>query len=272
MRKAFLNTLLVMGMMIFIPVTFYGQNKGYKISKNNKNRPEAFPSPYNFRQGGWFFDGGITGTFGTNQQLPAATQDTTYEATNPIRPGVKLTVGRYFIFKKLHKVVKYADATIGYKGLWNNENTTLNASGVAQTYNQNNFAHYLTLNGHLNNVISLNRVTFIQNSLGLNLDYRLAQTITNDLGQAVPDAFVAQVNYTLGLGFMMDNDIALIPYIEIPVFNITPQQATFNRLDYYHASYQTVIVGVKVALFRFGQKECPTAIDPMGTGGQNNGY
>lgn len=265
------NTFVV-GMLLLIPITFYGQQKGYKISKNNKNRPEAFPSPYSFRPTGWIFDGGITGTFGQQpeENLFLGSES---EYKFPISPFVKLTAGRYFILKKGHKIVKYADASFGYKGLWNRQENTLTSPVMApESYVQSNLAHYITLNGHLNNVISFNNATFLQNTIGVNLDYRIAEYVQEARGSKSPDEFVAQIHYSLGLGIMTDNDLAIIPYIEIPVFNVTPSQARFNRLDYFNSSYQTIVVGVKVALFRFGQKECPTAIDPMGTGGQNNGY
>lgn len=249
--------------------------KAYKVQKNQKNRYEAYPNPFDFRPSGWLYDAGLTVTTSFDSKS-LAIGDTTYSFAGPIRPGIKINAGRYQSLKKGHKLVKYIDYSVGYKMLWNTENQSIEntVTGNTSALSHTNVAHYANANLNLNNIISFNDYSFLQNTLGVNVDYRFAQNIpSSGLNKDIqPDAFVVQVHYKLALGFMIDNDKALIPYIELPVFNITPTQANFSQLDYFNQSYQTFIVGVRIMLFRLGQKNCPTAkgvgLDPN----QKNGY
>lgn len=254
----------------------YGQRKAYKVQKKQKNNYEAYPNPYDFRPTGWLFDIGITGTKGITDQSNITLGDTSYTFSSPIRPGIALSAGRYISIKKGHKIIKYLDYNVGYKMLWNTEKQDLSilSSTTRESITNNNVAHYANANLNFNNVISLNDYNFIQNSIGVNVDYRFAQNLsgTGYQSENAPDKFVLQVHYKLAWGIMIDNDKALIPYIEIPVFNITPTQTNFSQLDYFNQSYQSVIVGVRLMLFRLGQKECPKAINYQADPNQQNGY
>lgn len=273
------HTLHIFGILVILlwsSQMCFAQGKGYKIDKRQKNRPEAYPNPYDFRPTGWIFEGGVTGTFGIMGDQSITTGDSTFTSSTSFRPMVALNVGRYFSVKKGHKLVKYVDATLGYKSLWNTEEQQLvvASQNIDVTNTHNNTAHYASLNLNLNNIISLDNYTFIQNTIGVNADYRFAQNVNaaNPYNSVVPSSFVVQVHYKLALGLMIDNDKAVIPYIEIPVFNITPTQTEFSQLDYFDQSYQSVIVGVRLMLFRLGQKDCPKAINYQGNPNQQNGY
>lgn len=254
----------------------WGQ-KAYKIQKKQKNRYEAYPNPYDFRPSGWLFDAGLTATFNPDGETSVSysNTDSALQYNGVIRPGIQLNAGRYFSLKKGHKLIKYLDYNLGYKMLWNSETQKFTeGNGQIQNFSLDNLAHYVNGNLNFNNVISFNDYTFLQNTLGINVDYRFAQSVPESGTNATqqPDNFVVQIHYKLALGFMIDNDKALIPYIEIPVYNITPSQSNFSQLDYFNGSYQTIIVGARIMLFRLGQKDCPTAkgvgLDPN----QKNGY
>ena len=266
----------ILGVFCLFTFTVNGQ-KAYKIQKKQKNNYEAYPNPFDFRPSGWLFDAGLTGTFANNNKNQnLVIGDSTLSVNGPIRPGIALNAGRYHSLKKGHKLIKYIDYTLGYKLLWNTEAQVImiNNQNVVYENTLDNAAHYLNANFNLNNVISFNDYTFLQNTIGVNADYRFAKNLTGTgVNQTIePSNFVVQVHYKLGLGFMIDNDKALIPYVEIPVFNITPSQKNPSQLDYFNQSYQTFIVGARLMLFRLGQKDCPTAkgvtVDPN----QKNGY
>ena len=265
----------ILGVFCLFAFVANGQ-KAYKIQKKQKNNYEAYPNPFDFRPSGWLFDAGITGTFSTSQNKSSIIGDSTLTAGGQIRPGVALNVGRYQSLKKGHKIIKYIDYNLGYKMLWNNEtqNITVNNQDVVYNNTLDNTAHYINANFNLNNIISFTDYLFLQNSLGINADYRFANSLDGNgmNGSIQPDAFVVQAHYKLGFGIMIDNNIALIPYAEIPVFNITPSQQNFSQLDYFNQSYQSFIIGARLMLFRLGQKECPKAkgvgLDPN----QKNGY
>lgn len=251
--------------------------KAYKIQKKQSKNYEAYPNPYDFRKSGWLFDAGLTATFNPNKNKELLTSsDSSIVNSGPVRPGIQLNVGRYLSLKKGHKIFKYIDYNLGYKLLWNSEVQELkvDSSGYSQKTRLDNAAHYANLNLNFNNIISFSDYVFLQNTLGFNVDYRFAKNLSGEGINAnnEPDEFIAQVHYKLGLGFMINNNMALIPYAELPLYNISPTQDNFSQLDYFNGSYQSVIIGARLMLFRLGQKECPTAkgvgLDPN----QKNGY
>ena len=260
---------------VFTPQISFAQRKGYKVQKNNKRHYEAYPNPFDFRPDGWIFEIALTTTTDLKGNSGFQTTDSLFSIRPGIRPGIALNFGRYHSMKKWHKIVKYFDYNLGYKFLWNNEsqNLTIQPKDTVIDFSQNNYAHYISLNFNLNNVYSFSDYLFLQNTLGINADYRFL-SFNSGLGHNAtiqPSRFVAQVHYKLGLGFMVDNDIAIIPYIEIPILNITPQETNFSQLDYFNGSYQSFLIGVRVMLFRLGQKDCPRAIDTEGKV-KTNGY
>jgi len=274
LKNKHLNSLLFIGLLL-ISQLVSAQRKGYKPDRNQKSN-YAYPSPNNFRQGGWLFDAGLTGTFTTKAPEDFLPDGADYTYPFQIRPGLALGLGRYYNLKKGRNIVRYVDATVGYKMLWNAEKQnveTTGAPGVITSTTNDNFAHYASLNFNFNNVISLSNYSFMQNTLGINTDSRFSESVTNETGSTTPspDAFVAQFHYKLAFGFMVDTDVAVIPYLEIPIFNITPSQSQFSQLDYFHQSFQTITIGVRVMLFKFGQKDCPKAINTDGKA-RNNGY
>lgn len=268
--------ILVLILVSFAPFnTVFSQGKGYKVQKNNKNRYEAYPNPFDFRPTGWLFEAAATITSSLESSHNVQIGDSTFSFGPNPRPGIALNIGRYHSMKKWHKIVKYFDYNLGYKLLWNKESHDLHiqSKDTLIEFSNHNYAHYVSLNFNLNNLYSFSDYLFLQNTLGINAGYRFVSASNGNKSNTVnePSKFVVQLHYKLGLGFMVDNDIAIIPYIEIPVLNITPQQTNFSQLDYFSGSYQTFLVGVRVMLFRLGQKDCPKAIDTEGKVG-TNGY
>ena len=274
MKKYGLILLLITG-FVAAPNWVSAQRKGYKFDKKQRANYAAYPSPFNFRQMGWLFDAGLTGTFTGNPPNSITAGDSTLTYPFQVRPGITLNIGGYYNFKKFRKIIRYADASLGYKMLWNAEKQDLEISNPSSktTTTNDNLAHYINLNINFNNVINLSNFTFIQNTIGFNVDYRFLETveINHPVSQPSPPTFVAQAHYKLAFGIMVDNDIAVIPYVEVPLFNLTPSQNHFSELDYFNQSYQTIIVGIRVMLFRFGSKDCPKAINTDGKA-KNNGY
>tara|TARA_R110002050_G_C8961107_1_gene514324 strand:+ start:5332 stop:6156 length:825 start_codon:yes stop_codon:yes gene_type:complete len=266
--------ILIIGLWC-IPNWGMAQRKAYKIQKNNKNNYEAFPNPFDFRPDGWLFEAALNGTTSLKGEVVATYGDTTLTTSGTLRPGLSFGAGRYHSMKKGHKIVKYIDYNLGYKLLWNSENQKrdLASTNTSESFTNTNYSHYANANFNLNNLISFSDYLFLQNTLGVNVDYRFASARSGNgtNAQIAPPNFVVQLHYKLALGFMFDNDKAIIPYLEVPVFNITPTQKNFSQLDYFNGSYQTFIVGVRVMLFRLGQKECPKAINTDGKA-KNNGY
>ena len=268
--------ILVFTFLFTVPYFAQAQRKGYKFDKKQKSNNHAFPSPFDFRQMGWLFDAGLIGSFTTANPVDMLPDGINYSYNFQIRPGITLNAGGYYSLKKGRKIIRYIDATLGYKMLWFAQKQNIEVITSPNIITSTTFdylSHNIDLNLNFNNVINLSNYTFLQNTLGINIDYRIGQTSTkNSIGltQPVPN-FLVQAHYKLGLGFMVDTDLAIIPYVEIPVLNITPSQNNFSQLDYFGSSFQSVIIGVRIILFRFGQKDCPKAINTDGKA-RNNGY
>ena len=256
--------------------TALSQANGYKIQKNNKNKSEAYPNPFNFSPDGWMFETALTVTSSLEASSTVQLNDDSIFNFGPSpRPGIALNIGKYHSMKKGHKIVKYIDYNLGYKLLWYKEahDFYIPSKDSLIEFSNYSYAHYVSLNFNLNNVYSFSDYVFLQNTLGINADYRFVSASNGSTSNSVnePSKFVVQLHYKLGLGIMLDNDIAIIPYIEIPVLNITPQQTNFSQLDYFSGSYQSILIGVRVMLFKLGQKDCPKAIDTEGKV-NTNGY
>jgi hypothetical protein len=266
---------LLFTVLLIVPVTLFSQ-KAYKVQKKRGNSHEAYPNPFDFHPTGWLFDAGLTGTMGLDGTQTTTFGDTTLTLSTQFRPGISFSAGRYLSLKKGHKIFKYLDYNLGYKMLWNLENQEreITSSGAQESFTNSNIAHYANANLNFNNIISLSDYSFIQNSIGVNVDYRFLNnaSATGTNANIQPANFIVQVHYKLAFGFMFDNDKAIIPYIEIPVYNITPQQSNFSQLDYFNQSFQSITVGARFMLFTLGQKKCPTAKGTTVDPNQNNGY
>ena len=260
--------------------------KKYKQKWNNKKeKKEVFPSADKFKPSGWMFGAGVTGTFGFEEKKESITMNNiTYDAsyTTQIRPGIMLEVGRYTNFTKgkflKGRLFRYIDYSLAYKALWSREKFELTNTATETIEGTNNSGqHYLSLNFNVNNIIDLPDYNFIQNAIGINADYRFTENRSEEYpaGIAVnndPGSFIAQAHYKLGFGFKFDNDIMIVPSIEVPVFNLTPTQDEFSRLDFFNSSFQAVIVRVQVLLFKLGPTKCPPVNNPNLPNDFQNGY
>lgn len=281
MRLAFV---LVFSTLITFSVS---AQKKYKQKWNNskQEKKEVFPSADKFKPSGWMFGAGLTGTFGFEEKKETVTlSDQVYDATYTpqIRPGFMLEVGRYTNFTKGRflkgNVVRFIDYSLAYKNLSSREEFEFtNAAGTFAEGNNASTQHYLSANFNINNIIDLPDYNFIQNAIGINADWRFNENRSEDYPANIPTnndpgSFVVQAHYKLGFGFKFDNDIMIIPSLEVPVFNITPTQDEFSRLDFFNSSFQAVILRVQVLLFKLGPTKCPPVNNPILPSDFQNGY
>lgn len=248
-----------------------------KYSTSRREKKQPFPSPTDFRQGGWLGGAGLTAMVGfrsTESSFESGTLDGEFQPI-PL-PGLMLEFGRFYQFKKPF-IFHYVDASIAYKGLLGNEDFTISSAGTELASDNHTFnQHFASINGNLNNIIPLSDYAFIQNTIGINADIRFLDGFENNYPAGIPalndNAFVAQVHYKLGFGYAIDTDLVIETSLETPIFNFTPSGREFSQLDYYQSSYQPFILRVRLLFFRLGNDKCPPVGNPDLPAGFENGY
>lgn len=202
--------------------------------------------------------------------------DTTYNATlDPSgRLGYYAKVGALHIFKFKRKIFQYIDYGIGIKQISGAEEMRFDVlrgdEVIATNRTEGKFGlGHLFLDFNLNNVIQISRWNFIQNSIGLNVDYRLYQSgdeayqtfhnsdITNQ------EKIVAQLHYKLGFGIKIKDGMFLIPAVETPIFTGYGWDGGRPMTRWFDSRYQPLYVTLKFAfLFKKNPEDCPDVYGP----------
>ena len=246
----------------------------YKNNKQELVRRNDF-----MKLSGWNFAPGIT-YYGTRIRN---TRDVLYENgdTSHItefdpagRIGLYFEVGRHHIFK--HAILfPYLDYGIAYKGLRGRESfeSEVRVTGVAEPLStgegSGEFAnHNILAYVNLNNILQLTDYTFIQNSIGLNVDYSIIKN-TNKPAYPLHDdielpRFWAQIHYKLGFGIKMTDQFFIIPSIETSLLNLSPFTNFRPKVDQYMSNYRPLIFSVRLAFLGLNGVSCPPVYDPAG--------
>ena len=84
------------------------------------------------------------------------------------RIALYLEAGRYQIFYNGGRILNYMDYSLAYKRLSGTEKYNANERKSKAIFKQN----FLLANFNINNIIQLTDYTFIQNSIGVNFDWK----------------------------------------------------------------------------------------------------
>ena len=242
-----------------------------KFKKSRNSTPDVFPSEQTFKPGGWLFGAGLTGMMSLRvHEHNIGDNGTPLTTQGGKLPFVTAEIGRYYNFKPF-LTFSYFNYGLAYKGLLADEHFTVSGSDR----NHRTLGHFASAYFDINSVISISSMHFIQNSLGVNVDYGIANE-SNDYpagltSESMTD-LAAQLNYKLGFGFKADTDLMIIPYFQVNLFNFFPGQNRFNRLDVYNTSYVPVQLGVRVLLFNLDTDNCPDVDPNQLPAGFKNGY
>ena len=261
--------------MLLVYSTAFGQNYGFQRGSKNNDYQMV-------RSRGITFAAGIT-----HQLCPK--DNPTFELTSQngqrgsytINPNGKIggfAEFGYVIFptfkgliqiKKLHKtrLLDYMDMALGYRHYRGAEVTNLaytnalgeissQAEGMGQFSNGYLFgrfdAHTLLYVGKKK--IDKARKHFIDQSLGINIDYRLitsaqAYEPQSEIQNLQPMAFhsplVAQLHYTLGFGIRFNRAWMMVPGISIPLVGIYEWNGFNARMNWFSSTYWPVQAQLK---------------------------
>jgi hypothetical protein len=235
---------------------------------------DVFPSYGNFERRGWIFSPALTYMM---PQLKDPSERVYFRggeaydiAYNPSgRMGVGLEVGRFHLIDNSN-LISHLQLNMGLKVLRGVERfeaslVTENSSRADILKNEGAFSHsYATMSFIASNIMQFNRTGFVQNSLGINGDYRIAAATTYNnnglpIDLATPSRFIFQANYSLGVGFRLTGNILIVPTIETPIVNIYEYDDLKSTLKIFNTRYRPFILRVSVYMLdNKKDRKCPS--------------
>lgn len=229
----------------------------------------------NYKTTGWHFAPGFAYTFPTVNQrnelrtTDDALNDTIYSGNfnSGGKFGLYAEFGRHHFYEK--KILTYLDYGIGFKSLKGSEAFTgiLNdgTEMVDYNYDEDFKNSFITGSVNFSNISQLSDFSFIQNSLGLNVDYRIINNRNPVLIETQipePSSLLAQVHYKLGFGFKVNRNLFVVPSIETPILNLLDWEDGKSTLGYFNTRYRPILVSVRFFWFDIQKQDDCTGAAP----------
>lgn len=239
---------------------------------------DLFPVHKKFMPSGWFFSPGITyqlirfqdpevDRFENNDTLITSIEDPRGKL------GLYLDVGRYHITDK-SLLLEYIDYGIHVKQFRGAEQYTGMIYNKPITEEQEpsdiyeGEGHFTQWYGgaffNANHVWQISDYRFIQNSLGVNVDFRFANNHgyenPNPLmdQHALGQPFMAQLHYKLAYGFKVNQQVFVIPALETPILTALPWSNGRSTYGFFSSRFRPLILSVRILFLRErGKRDCP---------------
>lgn len=225
------------------------------------------------KNSGWLVEPGATWMLGrfVNREETYTHEDNDYNLT--IDPGGKigayLGVGRYHFFYEGGRVFNYYDYSLAYKMLRGKEEITGDLTGEGK-YSHN----FLLGNFNVNNIIQLTDYTFIQNSIGANIDWRFITRSEHEqpLANNSPSKITGSIHYKIGYGIKVTKKLFVIPQLETPILNVHNFENFKSTWGIFNSRHRPLIFSVRLAWLRpLGRGDCPPVYgNPDDKDTQNN--
>ena len=251
MKRSFLFILLLLVVSVSV-----AQSGRYKTKTSRKNK--ALVDFRQYRYGGWMFAPGLTYMWA--HELDSLSDVVKDNLKQRGRLAVYLEAGRYQIFWEGGYIFNYLDYSIAYKRL----------SGIEKYYDQKAVfkQNYILGNFNINNVIQISDYTFIQNSLGVNLDYNLFPKYKAPGGYPFTDQtnrLIFSLHYKIGFGIKATERLFIIPSLETPILNISEWENGRSSYGIFTSRYRPLILSVRFAWLRTPDRNsCPPVYGPEG--------
>jgi hypothetical protein len=212
-----------------------------------------------FRNAGWFIAPGIAFTmpFPRNESLTGydAVDDTLFSGdfARDGQNGLCVQLGRHHFWQHAGPI-DHVDYGLGYKMLRGTEefvgSVRANSSLVPFASSASFAESYLSAFGNLSNVIMLSNRWWLQNALGINVDYRLfgsrGGAMVPGANWQFPTAFPVQLHYRLGVGWKPEPGIFILPMIELPFLNVNRWEGMKATLPYFNGRYRPVMITLRI--------------------------
>lgn len=195
------------------------------------------------------------------------------------RIGVFAEIGMVHITRKPRRIIHYYDWGLGFKlyggreftesKIYDDRDTLIGKlNGEGEFYNGYLFGRFSA-----HSVFQFNPHLFLDNGIGVNLDYAIMNGNTTYDGFRVPknekyqEDLIGQLHYSIGLGIKpkTDKGFFFIPSVEIPVLGIHEWNGGTPAIHWFSSQYYPAMFKLKfVWLFRKDPNRCPPVeINPM---------
>ncbi len=203
---------------------------------------------------GWHASVGLTYLLGhTNED-----DNTNFNLTPGGLPGYYVEGGLAHLFKKRHKVFHYFDYGLGLKHYGGFEKYTDSAgNAIRGTFNFGSVLARIDLHS----VWQLSKWNWIDQSLGLNIDYRIyggnvdADYVT-PAATDFQEKLVGQLHYSIGWGYKPRDGLFIIPTVQTPVLTLLNFRDFDPGTRWFSSKYQPLIFTIKIGVL-FPKKGCP---------------
>ena len=250
------------------------------VLSQNRNWKPLFPvDDTNYKLSGWLVGAGATYTF----SLPSVTEhiyqignDTILTANFAASGNLGFLVegGRftmtyskivpYLDYGALFKLIRGTQDYTGYLSESDIQDTILISQSSASFSN-----YYASVYFNANNAIRVSEFGFIQNSLGINLDYKVIETLKGTApmfpgSKSTSEVFLAQLHYKLGYGFRLDKKHYLTFTLETPILTAFPWDDGKSTIAIFDSRYRPILFSVRLMFLNTNSRpDCnkPTQIN-----------
>lgn len=231
------------------------------LGQHNRWKPLFPVDDTNYKLSGWLVGAGATYTFSlpkNTEQVYQLGNDTLLTAN--FRAGGKLgflvEVGRFTM--TYNRFIPYLDYGLSFKQIRGSQDYTgyLSESDsqdtILITQSTASFTnYYLSAYFNANNTIRVSEFGFIQNSLGLNVDYKVIETIKGTAPIfpgtiSSSEVFLVQLHYKLGYGFRLDKKHYLTFTLETPILTAFPWDDGKSTIAIFDSRYRPVLFSVRL--------------------------
>jgi hypothetical protein len=259
--------------MLYIAVHPVFSQKG----KNKHFTSQSYQYPL-YKWTGNYSKHGIQLSFGPTYLLTKMYNDTRTITNSPNsftqynhhasgRIGGFLEIGMVHIAHKRNKIIHYYDWGIGFKYFQGIEKTRAYdySSGIKTSIGGTGKFGLGYVYGRfaIHNVAQIGRYVFIDNALGINLDYAILKNASYSgtsfpVSQHFQKNFLTQLNYSLGIGFKIRDGFFIVPGVAVPFFGIYEWSGSTPAIHWFSSVYQPIQAQIKfVWLFKRDPNKCP---------------
>lgn len=187
-----------------------------------------------------------------------------YNLEGSSKIGIGGEIGAFYALKQ-PKLFHFVEANLGYRrlnsttkhnGILNVVDTLTNFSSENE-YNQQ-LVHFSLRATH---VLQLKRYSMLMNSIGVNLNYRLSESIERSSNYpAIEESFTSspsvQIHYQIGFGYRINKYIILAPSLETSLLTLHPFESVKTGFNYFNQDYQPFYLKLRIFIFQKDPVNC----------------
>lgn len=250
-----------------------------------RNPTDVFPLDPDLSLNGWFAAlggtymipmGSSNETYYTKQQFNDTTMETfaEYEGKPSGKLGIYAELGWFHSFANPY-LFHFFDVGISYRQYKGGEDFTgaykskftdslgnvFDGPTTTVSQSDNYSDQIVSVVGNITNHYHFSRYGFVQNTLGLNVDYFFSTSRSGGASfpgyeAEFPSEFQAQIHYRLGVGWKASRTLLIIPSVEVPILTAYPFDDFKSSLPYFSTRHYPILFSIRVMLLRPISEDC----------------